>query len=220
MDPNKLHVFHNKDKDWHAAWTPKRNLCNIPHPFRAVLIGRPNCGKTSVAQNIFIRQEPPFEKLIIVHVDSEYSQEWDACDPSEIIDHIPDFKEIDGEEKTLIIFEDFEVNGLCKENRHKLSRLFGYCSTHKNVSLIVNQQDFSCVSPVIRRMCNLFVLWPGLDPQVLDVYARKIGLRKGLLANLFNQHTRIKHDSIWIDLTSGTPAPLRLNCFTPLEEGL
>jgi hypothetical protein len=215
MEENKLTIIHNADKKWHETWTEGQNLCNIPHPFRAILCGTPGCGKTSTAQNILIRQDPPFKKLIIVHVDKDYSEEWDNCEPTEIIATIPDYKRIDGIEKTLIVFEDFEINGLDKDKRRLMSRLFGYCSTHKNCSLIVCQQDPSAVPPLIRRLSNLFVLWKGTDMKVLDLYGSKMGLKKGDLTELFTNCPDI-HDSIWLDLTPGTPAAIRKNAYEVL----
>lgn len=215
MNQNKLAVINNADKKWHEGWTPHRNLCNFPHPFRAILIGRPGCGKTSTAQNILIRQSPCFEHLMIVHVDGEYSQEWDECDPTEVIDHVPNFKDIDGKRKTLIVFEDFEISGLKRDDQRLLSRLFGYCSTHKNCSLIVCQQDPKAVPALIRRLSNIFVLWRGLDMRVLDGYGTRMGLDRGGLKRLFEKYTKRDnmYDSIWLDVTQGTPAPVRVNCY-------
>lgn len=219
MDPNKLTVIHNADKGFHEKWDNKRNLCNFPHPFRAILIGRPGCGKTSTAQNILIRQEPPFERLVVVHVDGEYSQEWDECDPTEVIDYVPNFKDIDGKTKTLIVFEDFEIAGLKRDDQCLLSRLFGYCSTHKNCSLLVCQQDPKAVPALIRRLSNLFVLWRGLDMGVLDGYGTRMGLERGRLKQLFDSYTQNSvYDSIWLDSTPGTPAPVRINCYQVIKD--
>ena len=220
MDPNCLTVIRNADKEWHENWHEGRNLCNFPHPFRALLIGRPGCGKTSVAQNILLRQSPAFKSLLIVHVDGEYSKEWDECDPTEILDDIPDFKDIDGQEKTLIVFEDFDVDNLNRVQRHLLSRLFGYCSTHKNCSVILCQQDPSAIPPIVRRLSNLFVLWKGLDMKILDLYASKMGLAKGMIKKYFDEHVKNPHDSIWVDTTPGTPAPLRLNCYQVIKPSI
>jgi hypothetical protein len=213
MNPNKLTVIHNADKTWHEKWDEGRNLCNFPHPFRALLIGKPGCGKTSVAQNILLRQSPHFERLIIAHVDGDYSQEWDSCDPTEVVDDIPDFKSIDGTSKTLIVFEDFDVDNLNRGQRHLLSRLFGYCSTHKNCSIILCQQDPSAVPPLIRRLSNIFVLWKGLDMRILDFYATKMGFTKGRIIDIFDRYIKNEHDSVWLDVTPHTPAPLRINCY-------
>ena len=213
MDPNKLTVIHNADKGWHETWDEGRNLCNFPHPFRAILIGRPGCGKTSTAQNILLRQDPPFDRLIIVHVDGEYSKEWDECDPTEVIGEVPDFKDIDGNDKTLIVFEDFEIAGLNRDDQRLLSRLFGYCSTHKHCSLLVCQQDPKAVPALIRRLSNIFVLWRGLDMGVLDGYGSRMGLERGGLVRLFDTYTKSMYDSVWLDSTPKTPAPIRINCY-------
>jgi hypothetical protein len=216
MNPNRLTIIDNADKGWHETWKKGRNLCNFPHPFRALLIGRPGCGKTCVAQNILLRQKPAFESLIVVHVDGEYSKEWDECEPTDILDEVPNFKDIDGERKTLIVFEDFDVENLNRPQRHLLSRLFGYCSTHKNCSVILCQQDPSAIPPLIRRLSNLFVLWRGLDMRILDQYGTKMGLEKGAIKHYFDKYVKTPHDSIWLDLTPRTPAPVRLNCYDTL----
>jgi hypothetical protein len=219
MEPNKLTVIQNADKGFHERWHEGRNLCNFPHPFRALLIGRPGCGKTCAAQNILIRQDPPFERLIIAHVDGEYSKEWDECDPTTIVDDVPNFKDIDGKLKTLIVFADFDVDNLKREQKHLLSRLFGYCSTHKNCSIILCQQDPSAIPPLIRRLSNLFVLWRGLDMRILDQYGTKMGLEAGAVRHYFGKYIKTVHDSVWLDTTPGTPAPVRVNCYEVVNEG-
>jgi hypothetical protein len=166
---------------------------------------------------MLIRQDPPFEELMVVHCDSEYSQEWDRCEPTEIIDRVPDYRKINGDKKTLIVFEDFEITGLNKKDRALLSRLFGYCSTHKNCSLIVCQQDPSAVPPLIRRLSNMFCLWRGTDMRVLDNYGTRMGLEKGELAEYIRRFCKTKFDSIWIDLSSDTPAKVRLNCYDVIK---
>jgi len=216
---NKLFVIKNADKGWHEKWTKKRNLCNFPHPFRMALIGPPSCGKTSAAQNVVAPQDPPFEELIVVHVDGDYSVEWDNCEPTEITDEMPDYKKLDGSVKRLIVFEDFHVKNLPTSDKKLLDRLFGYASTHKNTSVVICQQDPSAIPPVVRRMSNVFVLWRGTDMKVLEEYGQRMGLERGKLTKYFKDHIDKddRHSAIWIDLTSGTHAPVRKNCFEKLE---
>ena len=52
-------------------------MLNFPHPFRGVLLGPPNCGKTTTVKNTLMRQEPPFKRMYIIHCDGEYTQEYD-----------------------------------------------------------------------------------------------------------------------------------------------
>lgn len=217
MKNNELVVIHNKDKTWHEKWTDGRNWCNFPHPFRCLLIGTPGCGKTSAAQNILINQNPPFEELIIVHVDKDYSEEWDNCEPTEITSEIPDFRKIDGKVKKLIVFEDIEFSHMNPKQLGALSRLWGYCSTHKNTSIISCQQDPSAIPSIMRRLSSIFVLWKALDMKILDLYASKFGIPKGAIQKLMAKYCKNNWDGIWLDNTSGSPAPIRLNCFIPIS---
>jgi hypothetical protein len=42
--PNKILALPNADKAFHEKWYKGRNHLNIPHPFRCVALGPPNCG--------------------------------------------------------------------------------------------------------------------------------------------------------------------------------
>lgn len=75
-DENKLFRIPNKDKFFHETWHPGRNLLNIPHPFRAILAGPPNRGKSTICKNLLLRADPPFEQVIVVHYDME-TKEYD-----------------------------------------------------------------------------------------------------------------------------------------------
>ena len=63
--PKKILPIDNPDKEFHEAWDDKRDMLNIPHPFRSVLLGPPNVGKTTVVKNLIIRQDPPFEEIFV-----------------------------------------------------------------------------------------------------------------------------------------------------------
>ena len=60
-----LAVFPNADKKDHETWASKgaTNIMNFPCPFRMILSGPPNSGKTSAIHNIVLFQEPPFEEV-------------------------------------------------------------------------------------------------------------------------------------------------------------
>ena len=55
--PNKLIVLKNKDKAFHEKWYEGRNILNIPHPARFLLLGPPNSGKTMIIKNAKNRSE-------------------------------------------------------------------------------------------------------------------------------------------------------------------
>ena len=65
---NKLIVLPNDDKHFHEE-PDYEDLGNFPHPFRMVLSGSPNCGKTNVIYNILLHKKPAFERIIIFHND-------------------------------------------------------------------------------------------------------------------------------------------------------
>jgi hypothetical protein len=75
--PQQLLAVRNLDKKNHEQWEASADLLNFPHPFRGVLLGPPNCGKTTTVKNILMRQEPPFKRMYIIHCDGEYTQEYD-----------------------------------------------------------------------------------------------------------------------------------------------
>ncbi len=216
---NTLHVFSNSDKKWHEKWSKRRNLCNIPHPFRALIIGVPNCGKTSTAKNLVVFQDPPFEEIIIVHVDHSEngSNEWADCDPTEILDDIPGFDLYDKDTKRLLIFEDVWITKLNIERQKLIDRWWGYGSTHKNTSIILCQQNPGSIPTTIRQMANLYILWKRPDMRSLNDYASRMGLENGEIKKLMDKHCKEVHDSIWLDRTDKTPAPLRLNCFEKIQ---
>ena len=126
------------DKGFHEKWTPHRDLLNLPHPWRSLYCGIPNCGKTNMIKNMLIRANPPFEKVIVVHCSPEFTKEYDDLDNTEIIAEIPNPTEFDGEEKTLVILDDIDLTALSKDQKGNLDRLFGFVSTHMNVSVCLS----------------------------------------------------------------------------------
>ena len=63
--PAKLLYLPNNDKSFHERWETGRDMLNIPHPFRAVLLGRPNVGKTNIIINLILRCN--FEEIFVIH---------------------------------------------------------------------------------------------------------------------------------------------------------
>lgn len=212
--PNKIIPIKNDDKDFHESWTSKRNMLNIPHPFRAVILGIPNCGKSTTAKNLIIRQDPPFEEIFVVHCDYENTKEYDDIG-AEMMGEIPDPAEWEGQKKTLVILDDLEYKQMSKIQKKNLDRLFGYVSTHKNISVILCAQDPFNVPPCVRRMANLWILWKINDADSLNTCARKAGLKKNEMNDIFEMFEDSR-DSLWIDNTSHSPWPMRKNGFIPI----
>ena len=220
--PNKIIPLENADKLWHEKWTPRRNMLNLVHPWRGVFIARPNLGKSTTVKNILIRAKPAFEKVIVIHADFENTKEYECIGTEEdgvhLIGHIPSPDEYDENIKTLVIIDDIELKSLSKEQFKCLSRLVGYVSTHKNCSVAICQQDCFSIPPIVRRCANLWVLWRSTDMDSFASIARKAGLQRSELLTIFDNLMTNDRDSLWIDLTSKTPYPLRKNGFEIIEK--
>lgn len=215
--PNKILPLPNADKTFHEKWYKGRNMLNIPHPFRCVCLGPPNCGKGTVIKNILLRAKPEFEEVYVIHPDPEYTKEWDDIG-AEMLNSIPAPDEWPGEVKTLVIIDDMEFKMMSKDQKRNLDRLCGYCSTHKNISVLLAAQDTFNVPACVRRCCNLFVFWKMNDMDSLAATARKTGMKANNFNSIFNGICNDPHDSLFIDLTKNSPYPLRLNGYTVIKK--
>ena len=215
--PNKILALPNADKEFHEGWEKGRNMLNIPHPFRCVCLGPPNCGKGTVVKNILLRAKPEFEEVYVIHCDPGYTKEYDDVG-GVMLDKIPPPEQWEGLVKTLVILDDLEFKGMCKEQRRNLDRLFGFVSTHKHISCILCSQDPFNVPPIVRRCSNLWVLWRCPDLDAMATCARKTGMKSDSFNTIFNQFKLDGHNSLWIDMTEKTPYPLRKNGFTMIKK--
>lgn len=211
---NVIIPFKNKDKKFHEKWTGGRNLLNFPHPWRGVLLGPPNSGKSTAVKNMLLRADPPFTRMVVIHCDPDGTKEYDDCD-AEVIGEIPPPESWPGDEKTLVVVDDVDVKRMSKDQASALDRLFGYVSTHKNISCILCSQDAFNVPPGIRRCSSLWVLWPSADVSSIATCARKCG--NVPFQQMFQRLCHTNHDALWVDLTNKTPCKLRLNGFTPIR---
>ena len=212
--PNKILALPNPDKVFHEKWYRNRNMLNIPHPFRCVALGPPNVGKTTIVKNLLIRANPPFEEVVVIHCDSGYTKEYDDIgDNVEMLSEIPAPEDWEGLLKTLVVLDDLEFKGMSKDQKRNLDRLFGYVSTHKNISVILCSQDPFNVPPIVRRCSNLFILWKSNDLDSMANVARKTGFTSEGLKNIFNTLMPDVKDSLWLDTTEKTPYPVRKNGF-------
>jgi hypothetical protein len=224
--PDVLLALKNADKEFHEKWNKGRNMLNITHPFRAVFLGPPNTGKSTSVKNILLRADPPFEQITVIHCDPPSEEHTGTAEYNdlgeegvEIRGDIPSPEEWSSDVKHLVIIDDLEVKGLAKEQKRNLDRLFGYVSTHKNISVCLCSQDAFNVPAIVRRCSNLFVMWKSPDLDSMACVARKSGMTAKEMKHIFDSFTCEK-DSLWIDRTSGTPYPLRKNGFIVLKKKL
>ena len=168
-----------------------------------------------------MRQHPPFQRLVIIYPGGHTgSCEYDDIKGADI-EILSDFPPTEWwpsvkqqAKKTLCIVDDFELKDLSKDNRSRLDRLTGHVSTHRNVSLCLCSQNFFNIPTIARRCASLFVVWKGRDNRSIDTMSQRIGhnLRE-LFALLPGEH-----DSLWVDLSPRSPAPLRINGYTLIHE--
>jgi hypothetical protein len=210
--PKALIHMKNADKAFHERWTQARDELNFPHPARIIICGKPNSGKTSIIKNLIVRADPEFESITVLHCDEE-TQEYEDIG-AQIITEVPPLDEFDRETKNLLIIDDLSFKNLDKEAQKRLDRLFGYSSTHRNITIMLTSQVFHSIPINIRRCSNVFILWKSNDFRETHEIACKIGMDKDTLVKHFGDLQG--RDSIWIDGTDGSPYPLRKNGYEKL----
>lgn len=209
----------NPDKQFHESWESRkfdgetfdRHPMNFPHPARVVLFGPPGTGKTTVALNLVVRQDPPFERIMIIHVDGEFTKEYNKLQTFTKLKSIPDPEWWTDELKTLVILDDLEFRRMGKRQKANLDRLMGFVSTHKNITVYVTAQDGFNIACAVRRCADVWILWRGRDMDSMHQIARKAGLKKGDLDAIFHCYDFGLQDSVWLDTTPHSPFPIRFN---------
>ena len=211
---NKLVVLPNDDKHFHEQ-CDYSDLCNFPHPFRLVLAGSPNVGKTNVIYNILLHKQPPFERIVIFHNDPS-SLEYQNVD-AEYVEELPPIDEMDINVRTLFIIEDVDYKNLGKNQRSLLDRYFGVFSTHHNISMILTAQDPFSVPANIRRMCSHLILWKNHDLNSMAILSSRFNIKTKDLKYIFDHICKDKHDSLLIDTMREGKYRLRKNIFICIE---
>lgn len=213
--PEKLLAFPNKDKDFHEAWHANRDLCNKPHPFRCILASPPNSGKSTVIKNMIVRADPPFQQIILISPDPKFSKEYEdiACVS---LTECPPADQFPGTCKTLVVLDDMEFKSMNKDQAKNVDRLFGYVSTHKNVSICLAVQDPIQCPKSARRTSNVFILGRSPDVSATATLAKKVGMNAKHLQELFDRCEE-HYDAIWIDDTKGAPIKIAMNCYLKLD---
>jgi len=193
---------------------------NFPHPWRAILFGPPNSGKTSIIKNMILHANPEFDKIYICHFLEDYTTEYnDLGDSVIMLDELPNKEDIDSSEKNLIILEDLDFKHMNSDDKKKLSRLFGAISSHCNTSVILAAQDAFNIPCIARRCANIWCLWlKGMsDLDSVSTVARRCNMKSCHLNNI-RKMMDDTHDFLCVDLTEKTPAPLRLNGYHILRK--
>lgn len=218
--PKELIHIKNKDKQFHEKWEDDDDMLNFCHPFRCLLAsgGRPNLRKTNTLKNIIIRQDPPFERILLIHCGGKNSKEYDDFNV-ELLDDIPDpFDEeiFDPEVKTLLILEDCNYQSMKRQELGKLQRIYAYTSTHQNLSICSTTQGFFLIPNFIRMMSNVIILWKAQDMDSMETIRRRCDFKKKHWEKLL-KHLVKPWDSLWFDNTKGTKYPIRKNGYEIID---
>lgn len=199
---NQLLVFHNEDKTSFKEEVDPTNPANFVHPFRLGLFGPPSCGKSSLAKNIILQQQPIFESIWVYHLDPG-TREYGLIDCN-LVASLPPVDEFETNgKKTLLIIEDIPYTGLPPKERTKIDRYMGYVSSHKGVSIICTGQNIYSSPPSFRRMMNVLCIWRMPDMGPLHTLARQMGLSKKDIEYLFSHVCKDRYDCLCINNSGG-----------------
>ena len=220
--PKELIDIKNVDKGFTEKWTQARakDIANIPHPSRVALIGQPSCGKSFVMKHLLMHQRPMFKELYIVHGDSAYTHEFDDLEPTMMLDEFPPIDFWDSKVKSCLFVDDFELSNASKEQIARINKTFRYVSSHKNVTIYISNQNFFELNSLIRKLCNVFVIWKPRSTTELKTIANRIGLKPEQLEYIFDNICTGHRDSLMVDFNHNSPALFRKNIFEKIDEKL
>ena len=228
--PCKIIPFQNGDKTAEETWASPiknraRDIGNFPNPSRVLLIGPPGGGKSTLVKNLVIHQRPRFDEVYLIHEDAGATRDYEDLEPTAEMSDVPDldfWSELPEKDdrgrviKRAVICDDLELTHAHKERKRNLGILFRYASSHKNLTVYFCHQSFFDLPSLIKKMSNVFIVWKPRARNEVSLIENRVGLKKGDLSLLFAQVATGSRDSICIDHTLGTPAPLRLNVWEPL----
>ena len=179
--PDEIFYFDNPDKIGKEFWGSGRGMLNFPTDFRALLVGIPSCGKTNIIFNLIAHQRPSFEEVIVIHCDPE-TREYDNIENCTVMDMIPEPTSFDFDTKKLVVIDDVQCKELDKQQRKNLDRLFGFVASHKHTSVVITTQNLPSIPPMVRRCCDLFILFK--NPDILGMVSKK-AKKKSWPKNIF-----------------------------------
>ena len=119
--------------------------------------------------------------------------------------------------KTAVIIDDFEMSRLNKVQISNLSKLFRYLSSHNNISIFCGYQSFFDVPTIARKCATHFLIWRTRNSDELTIIAKRVGLPKEVMHEIFKREMKDRRDSLMIDLVSPDQFFIRKNIFEPLN---
>lgn len=218
--PRELIPMPNPDKRRHESYKPGQNPVRFPKPFRCCLLGKVNSGKSLLAKHIILAHQgckPKFAEIHIVH-GCDSSTEYDDIEPTSIREDIPHYSEFDPDTLKLLVIDDYDFTSTSIEQLKNLSELMRFGSTHCNISIMVLYQSFFRIPKIVKDTSNVFVIWRPHDNDELATIARRVGMGKDDMFELFEDHLPEWRDSLLVNLIPGAPYKYGKNLFTPIRE--
>ena len=218
----EIYYIKNPDKVGSESWASKntKNIANFPSPARILLLGPCGTGKSTLIKNLIMQQRPKFKEVYLIHQDADYTMEYEDMDLTNQFSEIPDieFWNYDGPFiKRAVIIDDLELTSANKERLKNLAIMFRYASTHKGLTIYFAHQSFFNVTPLVKKMANVYIIWKPKARTELALIENRVGLPKDCLKDLFKTVATGHRDSICVDLTENSPAKLRLNIFQKIK---
>ena len=219
--PRHIIGLPNPDKKLHESYKKHQNPCMFPKPFKLVISGRPNSGKSLMALHVIAAHQakrPRFDEIHIIHGCADtHTSEWDKLEPTSVRQDIPSYEEYDPEKRTLLVFDDTDYTMLSGEEMTRLSELVRFGSSHCNICCIFLTQVFFRIPKVIKDTASVFIIYRPVDLDELHTLGRRVGLKKDQLSDLFNEHLQHWRDSLCINLIPGAPHKFMKNLFEAIE---
>ena len=208
--PKMIIPFLSNDKDFHEK--PSDDLASFPSPVNCIICGGRNIGKTRIMKNILLRQT--IYDRIVVYTPLEDTQEYDDIDV-EYLNEIPPFSFFDKSLHNCFIIEDCDVkNDLNREQRTLLGNYYRVAS-HMNIDLFTITQNPFDITPTLRRVANVVILFKNNDLDMFNSLCRKFNVKSTDLKAIFDTFTPF--DSLVIDDTRSKHLRLRKNLFQVIE---
>ena len=226
LPTNKLQVIKNPEKDtgrWMQSYRKPPKGASVgwwPHPVKALFLGGCGRGKTNQIKNAFLQHQggigAPFRELYIITC-SPLCREYDDLEPNGIMTEIPDADFFDGKKKVAVICDDFEMSNLNGPAKRKLSTLFRYVATHRNVSIFCGFQSFLDTPPLIRKVSDVFVVYKPNNRLEITTLANRLNLDAEDLRHIFKHICSGTYDSLCVNNIPGAPHRLTRNLHQPIK---
>lgn len=222
---NQIEVITNPEKDkggWSQSYAKAPKGVSIgwyPHPAKILFLGGCGRGKTNMIKNAFLQHQStgrPFKELYIITC-SPLCTEYDDLQYTGLLTEIPDADFFNPKKKTAVIIDDYEHDNMTSEEKRRLSTLFRYVATHRNVSIYCGYQSFFNTQPLIRKVSDVFVIYKPNNKLDYTNLANRLDMEADDLRYIFKEICNGVYDCLCINNIPGAPYRFTKNLHIPIE---